>query len=115
MSMNRIITRGFGPSRGVAGQAGPVTMGYAGIPRFVIDVFRRRYGSSGYKRRLKEFQFVTVWAKLLEINGKISPKKIQGFVNVPVSKAYASVLVEHVSSRVRQACEDVKITVKRLK
>lgn len=68
--INRIVTRGFGPSCGLAGRAGPVTQGYGGSPAFVIVALRCGFplGQSGTKRRQCELESVIVWAKLLEIN-----------------------------------------------
>ncbi len=120
--MNKIVTRGFGPSRGFAGQAGLVTMGYGGTPRFVIEAIqqgieiRRHYGQSGFKRRLNdELQLVVVWAKLLEINGEVPKRTIEGTTRVPIKKNRITTIVEHISTSVRQAYKDIKITVKRLK
>ena len=118
--MNKIVTRGFGPSRGFAGQAGPVTMGYGGTPRFIIaalesGIKRRVVGGSGAKRKLNDLQIVIVWAKLMGVNGKTPKNKIEGFVRVPIKNTQVATTVEHVSTRVRKAWEDIKITVKRLK
>jgi len=99
-----------------------ICQGYGGPPAFVIAAIGRGIvvGQSGAKRRLREMDTVIVWAKLIEVNKK-SPQqrpgneKIQGFVTVPVSKGYARVVASHVSSRVRKAWEDLKITIKRLR
>lgn len=108
-------------SRGLPGRAGPVTQGYGGPPQFVIEAFKRgiriRPGQSGTKRRLRELQEVIVWAKLIEVNDRPSPKRIEGSirVHVPRTSTYAKVIVEHVSSNVRRVWDDLKIIVKRLR
>lgn len=119
--VNRIITRGFGTSRGQAGRAGPVTQGYGGIHQFVISAIQRsnnvKHGQSGRKRRLRELDTIIVWAKLVEVNGSPPKNKIEGFVNVPIDhdRGFAAVMVEHVSSSVRKAWHDLRVTVKRIK
>lgn len=117
--VNRIVTRGFGPSRGLPGRAGPVTQGYGGPPRFVVVALRRgfRIGGSGTKRRLRELEPIIVWARLVEVNNRLPPKKIEGHITVRVdlSRGFASVMAEHVSSRVRQAWHDLKVIVSRIK
>lgn len=111
---NRIITRGMGPHINRL-----VTQGYGGPPAFVVAAFQRGIivGQSGHKRRMRELQPVIVWAKLLEYNGRVPPKKIEGFVVVRVDKdkGFAAVMAEHVSSRVRKAIEDLKVFVKRIR
>jgi len=118
--VNRIVTRGLGPSRGIPGRAGLITQGYGGPSRFVKEAFRRsqiRLGQSGTKRRLQEFEEIIVWAKLIEINHKKPQKEVKGWIRVNVSKHWnrAAVMAEHVSSRVRAAWEVIKVTIKRVK
>lgn len=119
MPVNRIITRGMGASRGKAGVAGMVTQGYGGIFRIVKDQLRRfaKAGQSGAKRALKELEDVVVWAKLIRVNDEKPKQQIQGSINVKVDSArhFAVSIVEGVSSRVRSAWEDIKITVKRIR
>lgn len=120
MTLNRIVTLGFGTSRGNAGVAGPITMGYGGLPQFVIaaltDFPRRRAGQSGTKRRIAGLEEVVVWARLAEINGIPPEKEIKGFVKVVVQpKSRIRTTVEHLSSRVMKVTESILVTVKRLK
>ena len=65
-------------SRGLPGRAGPVTLGYGGPPGFFVaalEELRRHPGQSGAKRRLKDVQHVTVWAKLVELKAmNITPE-----------------------------------------
>jgi hypothetical protein len=111
---NRIVTRGMGPHINRL-----VTQGYGGPPAFVVAAFQRGliFGQSGRKRRLRELETVIVWAKLLEVNGRVPPKKIEGFVRIPVDwdRGFAAVMAEHVSSRVKKAIEGIKVFVRRIK
>lgn len=108
---NLIITRGLGCSRNGCNRL--VTQGYGGSPKFVPEAIRK----FAYGRRPDErMEEVIVWAKLLEINGKAAPRKIEGFIRVPVEdKSSIRVVGEHVSKRVRQAWEDIRVIVKRVK
>lgn len=119
MPVNRIITRGMGASRGKAGVAGMVTQGYGGIFRIVKDQLRRfaKAGQSGAKRALKELEEVVVWAKLIRVNDERPQSLIQGGIKVKINTArkIAVSLAESVSTRVRSAWEDIKITVKRIR
>lgn len=117
--INKIVTRGFGEQRSVANSSGPVTMGYGPlVPAFVSSAFRRpKQGQSGFKRRMAELDEVIVWAKCIEVNHHPPEKRVQGWIKVMVEKdrGYASVIAEHVSTRVRSALETIKVTVKRIK
>lgn len=118
MIVNRIVTRGFGPSRDIAGRAGPITRGYGGVLQIVAPAVERaiRRGKSGDKRYLDELEEVIVWAKLIEINNMPPKKKIEGSVRVRVdSKTNVSVTAENVRSRVRNALDKIKVTIKRIK
>lgn len=111
---NRIVTRGLGPSRGLAGRAGPVTMGYGGPPTFVTEAFVRRvHGRSGHRYE-HDLHTVMLWARLVEVNGRAPDKKIEGSVRVPYREGI-NVLAERVAVRARDIWRDVKITVKRIK
>jgi len=117
---NRIVTRGMGPNRGgVVGRASMVVMGYGGffreIKKQAIRIYRA--GQSGTKRALQEIQEVMVWAKLIRINDEKPAIPIQGSIKVRISRTsqIAAVLVGRARVRVREAWEDLKITVKRIK
>lgn len=109
---NRIIMRGMGPHINRL-----ICQGYGGPPAFVITAILRgiRVGQSGTKRRLRELDPIIVWAKLIEVNDHPPPKKIEGFITVYVSKAYARVIASHVSTRVRKAWQDLKVIIQRIK
>lgn len=115
---NRIITRGLGMSRGAAGRAGLITQGYGGPPSFVVttleNVARRPHGRSG-RRDQEDLQLVILWAKMVELNGKAPPRKIEGSVKVSLDKSKIAVLVERVSTGVRQLWNDIKVSAKRIK
>lgn len=117
--LNRIITRGMGPSTGTAGRAGMVTQGYGGtIPQFVIDGIQFRQinlGQSGTKRRIDQLDEVIIWAKLVEVNGQPSPAPIKGWVKVKVDKSRGTAMVEHIAHRSRAAWEFIKVTARRLR
>jgi hypothetical protein len=109
----------MGPSRGLAGRAGLVTRGYGG--RFVeqiVEVVRRVIprGISGVKP--EPWDEFTICAKLIEVNGRATRKKIEGCVTVRVPKVKAGAvtsLVEHVRTRARNVWDNIVVTVKRVK
>lgn len=116
MPVNRIVTKGFGTSRGTPGRAGPVTLGYGGPPSFVVAALERnvRLGGGGVaKRRLRELQPIVVWAKLIEFNGHAPKRNIEGFVTVRIDKdrSFASVMAEHVFTRAKKLQDSVKVFV----
>ena len=116
--INRIITRGMGTSRGKAGVAGMVTQGYGGFFRAVQEGVRKaiRLGQSGTKRALRELEEIVIGARLIRVNDEKPSKPVQGFVRVKIDLTRRiAVVAESVTSRVRQAWEDIKITVKRIR
>lgn len=118
--LNRIITRGMGPSTGAAGRAGMVTQGYGGVsPAFVTETlvgYRQiNLGQSGTKRRLEQLDEVIIWAKLVEVNGQPPAAPVKGWVKVKIDKSRGTTMVEHIASRSRAAWEFIKVTAKRLK
>jgi hypothetical protein len=93
-----------------------VTQGYGGPPRAIVGVLGRQINFGGSKKRpLEGYDEIIVWAKLVGVNDDPPPVKVEGSISVPVKHGYARVMAEHVSSRVRQAWEDIRIIVKRLK
>lgn len=120
--VNRIVTRGFGPSRGVPGRAGPITLGYGGesspapIVETIVDAVRQRpKGGSGRRLDRTQAEFVTIWAKMVEVNGHAPKERIEGTVRVPVSDSYIKVVSEHLSTRVTNALEKIRVIVKRVR
>lgn len=118
--MNKILTRGLGSTRDIPNSCGPVVNGYGNsAPAFVIDAFRRpslRLGGSGTKRRqLHELDEVIIWAKLVQINDTSDVPVIKGTVKVSKKRGIATVLAEHVSSRVRASWETIKVNASRIK
>lgn len=119
-SRNKLVTRGFGPlSGGTPGRASLVSQGLGGffqnVKRQAIRIISA--GQSGTKRALQELQEVMVWAKLIRINDEKPSFPIQGSIKVRISRTsqIAAVLVSKAKVRVREAWEDLKITVKRIK
>lgn len=118
--INKIITKGFGPSRTQAGEASPVTMGFGGIPSYIVETLTGiqqvplRYGGSSSRRRTdEELTLAIAWAKLISVNGN-KPPNVQGSVSVSHSQNYASVAAELMKVRVKKATESVKVFVSRV-
>jgi hypothetical protein len=66
--INRLVTRGMGPSRGTPGRAGMITQGYGGIFRAIIEaVSGAIQGGSKALRRLPEILW-SVYARLSTVN-----------------------------------------------
>lgn len=110
----------MGRSRGLAGNAGMVTMGYGGIFKEAIAAVRRviRVGQSGTKRRFQEVkQNAVVWMGLMRVNESNPGRIIEGKVMLDNQAPNRSSvrLVEGFTKRTRAAWEDIKITVKRIK
>jgi hypothetical protein len=122
---NKIVTSGFGPARSTVESSSLITLGFGPPPSFVVQQIvetvdrpiRLRFGQSGTKRRLEDLDEVIVWAQLIEVNNKPPANEIKGFIKVPVKKTQgrSRIMVEHVSSRVREAWETIKVTVSRMK
>lgn len=115
MITNRIVTRGFGPSRGLPGRAGPVTQGFGGPPSFVVETLvRRAHGRSG-KRPDDELHTFILWARLVEVNDVPPPRKIEGFVRVSVRPGGLAVIAERLSQVMKDVLNDIKVVVQRIK
>jgi hypothetical protein len=119
---NKIITRGLGGLRSVPESSGLVVQGYGPLPpAFVVTTLERplrlRLGQSGLKRRMREFDEIIVWAKLIEVNDMPPPKKVEGWITVRVKRGqhHAMAMAEHISSRTRKAWETIKVSVWRVK
>lgn len=119
MPLNRIITRGMGPSRGAPGIAGMVTQGYGGFFRFVAEIPARlvRAGRSSAQRAVQGLEEVIVWAKLVRVNDKKPEQSVEGFVRVGIDKArhIAVNIMGSITTRARSVWEDIKITISRIK
>lgn len=76
--VNKLVTRGMGPSRGVPGRAGMVTQGYGGIFRAVVEaVSAVIQGGSKALRRLPEILW-TVYARLAAVNERELLEDVSG-------------------------------------
>lgn len=120
--VNRIVTRGLGVSKTLAQDAGLIVKGYGGVHNVVeVEVVERpirlRFGGSGSKRQEPPVNDVIVYARLIEVNGRVPRAAIRGWVNVRDDRGsrYASAIVEHIISRVRATSESIKVTVRRLR
>lgn len=114
MINNRIITKGFGPTRGVIGRSGPITLGYGGIPKFVEEaltqeVVRRLHG--GRPKPIEQIDEVIVWAKLVSVNGERTNQNISGSVTVKKNTKSVRTIVEHVSSAVNRQLHGISVFV----
>ena len=113
---NRIITRGLGPSRGVPGRTSMVTYGFGGT---LIEIVKKivKAGQSGAKRALQELEEIIVSARLIRVNDKQPENQVSGFVRVKwdAAKKYAVSFAGQVSTKVKEAWEDVKVTINRIK
>lgn len=113
----RIITRGLGPSTGISGRSAMVTYGY-GPPPFVVTTIRRVInGGSSAKRRQRELEPVVIWAKLLEINGKIPTVKISDYAKSYLDESNNNPIkdIKHVSSGAAKVWDNIKFSIKRIK
>lgn len=116
--INRIVTQGFGPSRSVAGRAGPVTSGFGGgdlhAPTVVEATRIIRHGRSGERHTIDETPIV-VWAKLVEVNDKVPNVNVEGKVGSIRNKhENVRTFAGYVSARVKKLVEVVKIIVERV-
>ncbi len=113
--LNRIVTNGFGRSRGAGGVAGPATLGFGGVARqSQIDTgVPRRARGNGTKEQHTSKQDAIVWARLLLVNGIAPVKQVKGFVRVPfVEKGPVRAIVEHLDTKKKQ---DVRIAIERIR
>lgn len=119
MTVNRLITRGMGASRGAAGVAGMVTQGYGGFFRKVRDalVDIAKKGRSSARKVLEEIEEIVVWVKLIRVNDSAPVKPIQGYVAIKIDEAKKFVVkvITGLSASVKATVDDIKITIKRLK
>lgn len=119
MTVNRLITRGMGASRGAPGVAGMVTQGYAGFFRKIVDGAAAlvKKGRSSARKVVEEFEEIAVWAKLIRVNDKQPDAYVQGYVSVKFEEAknFVVKIVEKFTARVRATYDGLKITIKRLK
>lgn len=76
--VNRLVTRGMGPSRGTPGRAGMITQGYGGIFRAIIEaVSGAIQGGSKALRRLPEILW-SVYARLAAVNERELLEDVSG-------------------------------------
>lgn len=112
MVTNRIVTRGMGTSRGIAGRAGLITQGYGGPPPEVIVKALERVRING--KTHKDIDELVVWAKLLEVNNKATSKNIEGSVKINADDIVQP-RVEAKKLTQRVVTDVIKVFIKRLK
>lgn len=104
-----IITRGYA-SKTI------ITRGYAGVFRRVIEAVVNLipHGRSSKKRR--EVEETTVWAKMIELNGRPPKTSVEGRIRINIDKTtrYAVPVTEHVTTRIKRFLSDIVITVSRV-
>ena len=117
--INRIVTKGFGPSRGLAGRAGPVTQGYGGFFKKIAEVARDLfdYGRAGYRHTVEELGEIFINVKLILINDHPPREKIEGKLHTTYRRASGAAVTmsEHLSSSIKRALSEVAIFVKRVR
>lgn len=117
MTTNRIITRGLGASRGASGRAGLITQGYGGIPPVIVQSLSRpfKHGKSG-KRIIDEIELVTLWAKLIEVNGNEPKRPIKGSISINIKNInVTSIIAERISYGINRLVKAIKISIDRVK
>ena len=66
---------------------------------------------------LQELEEVIIWAKLMTVNDTTPIAPVKGWVHERIDKSterIGGIIAEHVSSRIRDIAEFIKITVKKL-
>jgi hypothetical protein len=110
---NTIVTRGLGKRNQL------VTQGYGGIFAVIKKVVTTviAAGQSGTKRALKQLEEVIVRVRLIRVNDAAPQKSLEGFARVKIDRVrhIAVQIVEGFSARARNAWEDIKITIKRIR
>lgn len=107
--INRALTRGMGPNMRL------VASGGGGFRKF-IEFIRQKAGD-GAKYVKDGLEEVIVWAKLIRVNDTKPEQSVEGFVKVGIDKArhIAVNIMGSITTRVRSAWEDIKITISRIK
>ncbi len=107
--IHRTLTRGMGPNMRL------VASGGGGFRKF-IEFIRQKAGD-GAKYVKDGLEEVIVWAKLIRVNDTKPEQSVEGFVKVGIDKArhIAVNIMGSITTRVRSAWEDIKITISRIK
>ena len=117
--INRIVTKGFGRSRGLTGRAGLIAQGYGGFFKKIAEVARDLfdYGRAGYRHTVEELGEIFINVRLILINDRPPREKIEGKLHATYRRAAgaAVTMTEHVSSKIKRALSDVSIFVKRVR
>jgi hypothetical protein len=92
-----------------------VASGGGGFRKF-IEFIRQKAGD-GAKYVKDGLEEVIVWAKLIRVNDTKPEQSVEGFVKVGIDKArhIAVNIMGSITTRVRSAWEDIKITISRIK
>jgi hypothetical protein len=92
-----------------------MTSGFGGLLQSVLNVVRRIKGGSSNKQYPQILDEITVWVKLVTVNGKKFDGDIKGSVRIVKKHGFVKVLFEYVGTKLQKVWNDVHITVKRLK
>jgi len=115
--VNKLVTRGMGPSRGVPGRAGMVTQGYGGIFRAIVEaVTAVIQGGSKALRRLPEL-FWSVYARLTDVNERELLSDVSGIDKKTVDPNIAEPRIDAglKDSRISKKDSDIVIVAERVR
>jgi hypothetical protein len=107
---NSLILRGMGPNPAIVLQ-GHIILMYETVARIV------RTGRSSAERAKRELEEIIAWARLIRLNDERPGVDIEGYVKILVKKDVVQQLpkAQFISSKVRDALDDIKITIQRIK
>lgn len=82
-----------------------------------VEEIVRKVGRSSAERVKRELEEFIIWARLIRINDERPDADVEGFVKLLLKKDMAQKVkgAQLVSTKVRDALEDIKITVQRIK
>lgn len=112
---NRIVTRGFGSSRGFSGAAGPVTQGFGRLPTAVEQALvsaSRRATTSETQRKHDEIEVVYLWSRLVAVTPSLAGKQIKGLNHEPFDSSGIRVTAQKISAGIKHILSP-RVTVKR--
>lgn len=116
MTLNKLITKGFGSSLLIAGRAGLVTQGYGGeVPEFIPVAIERAIrrtkdgGSSSRPHPFDELEEVIVFARLLQINDEEPARVTKGVVTMPVYRSPMKIFAERINTVIEEGIIRIKV------
>lgn len=115
MTLNKLITKGFGSSLLVAGRAGLVTQGYGGeVPEFIPVAIERAIrrtqgGSSSRQHPFDELEEVIIFARLLQINDEEPVRVTKGIVSAPIYRSPMKIFAERINTAIEEGIIRIKV------